>query len=447
MNRVLSALAAAALLMGASLRARLEAAVPVVWDGTAGPDVSADPDSNDKWRWEAGNWTKDGVLGQTAQATMGDTTGGRGGVDIVIGGGAQVYFDQNRPCPSDQVCVVGALGDFKPRSDLNGPSSLTIKEGALLSMVSKTDSDGRWMRVAADITLDNGTLRRTYSAPSGSGGQIFLGYQNEVLRNQKINVNVINGGRLENDGKLCFGRPDYFASAGGSGGHSPGIEVAMTINNGTLDLTGGGYPDYPFGLISGELLFAYEYEEGVGPKNEKYSINFTGPGSITVDPHYDNNAGQYLGGIYVIQQDSNGAYSPLGGAPDFYTPIGYEDLWNLGILQANGQSGMTGATFSNFFTTTGDKFNPNYTLTSLLAAPGLDGDYNEDGRVDAADYVVWRKSDGSAAGYTEWRTNFGRSGASGAALDGGSPVPEPASWVVLVFGFTATCLGRRYSRT
>ncbi len=46
--------------------------------------------------------------------------------------------------------------------------------------------------------------------------------------------------------------------------------------------------------------------------------------------------------------------------------------------------------------------------------PTLQGDYNTDGVVDAADYVVWRKTDGAnPAGYNTWRTNFGRT--SGAA--------------------------------
>jgi hypothetical protein len=35
------------------------------------------------------------------------------------------------------------------------------------------------------------------------------------------------------------------------------------------------------------------------------------------------------------------------------------------------------------------------------------GDFNSDGNVDAADYVWWRKNDGSSGGYDEWRANFG----------------------------------------
>jgi hypothetical protein len=59
-------------------------------------------------------------------------------------------------------------------------------------------------------------------------------------------------------------------------------------------------------------------------------------------------------------------------------------------------------------------------------AAGPSGDFNLDGKVDTADYVVWRKSDGSQAGYDEWRTNFGRTAGSGSSL-GGSAVPEPGS--------------------
>jgi hypothetical protein len=66
-------------------------------------------------------------------------------------------------------------------------------------------------------------------------------------------------------------------------------------------------------------------------------------------------------------------------------------------------------------------------LVLQVGAAGLPGDYNGNGVVDAADYVLWRKSPGSfggAGGYTTWRANFGKPGGSGL----GSPaVPEPTS--------------------
>ena len=394
----------------------LLAQVPVTWDGGNG-------------RWEATNWTKEGVSGLSASEAMGDNTGGLGGFAISIGGGAMVEYDPN---PGD----MGGLGDFKPRM-INGPGSLTIEEGAVLSMDSHSDEDGRWMRVGMDIILDNGTLRRTHSGSSASGGRIILGYRNELLPNQKINISVINGGRIENDAKMVFGDPALPPTEG----HSPGIEVAMTINNGTLDLTGGAdFPEF-FGLADGELVFFYEFEQGVGPKNEKYSINFTGPGTIIID-----------NGIFVAQEDADGAFSPLIGT-DLTIPITYQDLWGLGILQANGQSGKTGANFSTFFSTTGTVGEDNYTLTSLVAPAGVAGDYNDNGIVDAADYVLWRNGGPlenevdnpgtvNQADYTAWRARFGNGTGAGGALSG-SAIPEPATLACLLIAIAGLLLRGR----
>jgi len=58
----------------------------------------------------------------------------------------------------------------------------------------------------------------------------------------------------------------------------------------------------------------------------------------------------------------------------------------------------------------------------------LAGDFNHDGAVDAADYVVWRQTNGTQIGYDEWRTNFGRTGGTGTSANNsavGVAVPEP----------------------
>jgi hypothetical protein len=71
---------------------------------------------------------------------------------------------------------------------------------------------------------------------------------------------------------------------------------------------------------------------------------------------------------------------------------------------------------------------------TLEVVAGLAGDYNDDGSVDAADYVVWRKNDGTPEGYDTWRANFGET-ATGAG--GISTVPEPATLLALAIGFLA----------
>jgi hypothetical protein len=66
---------------------------------------------------------------------------------------------------------------------------------------------------------------------------------------------------------------------------------------------------------------------------------------------------------------------------------------------------------------------------------GPDGDYNGNGIVDSADYVVWRKSNGTPSAYTLWRNNFGATGSGAGAGVSSSPagaVPEPASWTLAI---------------
>ena len=58
------------------------------------------------------------------------------------------------------------------------------------------------------------------------------------------------------------------------------------------------------------------------------------------------------------------------------------------------------------------------------------GDFNGDGKVDAADYVIWRKYDGNdAAGYETWRANFGTPAGGGAAV---ATVPEPPAALLII---------------
>jgi hypothetical protein len=86
-------------------------------------------------------------------------------------------------------------------------------------------------------------------------------------------------------------------------------------------------------------------------------------------------------------------------------------------------------------------------------AAALPGDYNGNGAVDAADYVVWRKNNGLMSGatpaqgdgtgdgkvtvedYNFWRSNFGSGAGTGTALSAGAAVqavPEPPSLVLSV---------------
>lgn len=48
---------------------------------------------------------------------------------------------------------------------------------------------------------------------------------------------------------------------------------------------------------------------------------------------------------------------------------------------------------------------------SLTASGVIEGEYNRNGVVDVADFVVWRKTDGTPVGYDSWRAHFGETAA------------------------------------
>ena len=86
---------------------------------------------------------------------------------------------------------------------------------------------------------------------------------------------------------------------------------------------------------------------------------------------------------------------------------------------------------------------PQLSIDYQILPAGVPGDYNGNGAVDAADYVLWRNGgplqnevDGpgnvTAQDYIEWRARFGSTAGSGSQLGGATSVPEPGiSWLLL----------------
>jgi hypothetical protein len=83
-------------------------------------------------------------------------------------------------------------------------------------------------------------------------------------------------------------------------------------------------------------------------------------------------------------------------------------------------------------------------LSTSVISPDFDGDFNDDGVVDSADYVAWRNDDGTPAGYDAWRANFGRSVGTGALSN--SAVPEPAAGLAILSAVGVTLMQRRFRR-
>ncbi len=78
----------------------------------------------------------------------------------------------------------------------------------------------------------------------------------------------------------------------------------------------------------------------------------------------------------------------------------------------------------------------------------IPGDYNHNGSVEAADYVVWRNTlgqvgaglaadgDGNqqidAGDYVVWKLHFGQSIIGDSGTLANYPIPEPATWLLLL---------------
>jgi hypothetical protein len=127
---------------------------------------------------------------------------------------------------------------------------------------------------------------------------------------------------------------------------------------------------------------------------------------------------------------------------------------------ALGQSGTTwlyGVNQTTPLTTSlmtglGSSFTLNVPFQSVLAvlvnaAPSLPGDFNQDGIVNAADYVTWQNGLGAAysqGDYDIWRAHFGETLSAGMATS--FTVPEPSPQIVCLMGMTALCVYRKSNR-
>jgi hypothetical protein len=86
-------------------------------------------------------------------------------------------------------------------------------------------------------------------------------------------------------------------------------------------------------------------------------------------------------------------------------------------------------------------------LTQLSIIAPLEGDYDKDGVVDTADYVLWRKNpanNGGAEGFNTWRAHFGMTtGGGGGSAAMSTPVPEPATVLHIILWAGIVAAGRR----
>jgi hypothetical protein len=257
--------------------------------------------------------------------------------------------------------------------------------------------------------------------------------QSRVTLLADTTVDVASGSTLEFNHRLNLGGHQLGLSGGGT------VAINNTQNSdggggiavGSSVLTGGG-------TVGGDL--ANENGGTVAPGNS--------PGTLAVDGDYTQGAAGTLA-IEIAET-----------AFDRLVVNGQANLaGTLDVTLLDGFAPSNGATFDilDFSSVSGDFDTLNLptdfswdVTTGILSVgsggPGLHGDFNGNGTVDAADYTLWQ--DGLNTTYTQadyvvWRANFGRSAGGGAS----AAVPEPTCWMMLVITLvTMTGLSRRSAR-
>ncbi len=311
----------------------------------------------------------------------------------------------------------------------------------------------------------NGTIMvNTGSQLTLSGGTITANGFN--LSNTPARFNWTSGTLILNS-SVTFDPDNPASFTGETFGHELFLTNGKTFNvigdetlgfNEFFDLevdTGGSH------RVHGTLTVNPEGQLGIfGGTVNATSLNNIGPmyldaGTVTADSVTLNSSGQLN---YGLSSTTRGA--------------GY------GVLIANGHAALDGqliVTLSNFTPSAGNSFDlldwitasGSFNFISLPTLPSglvwdtsqlytsgilsvdLVGDYNHDGVVDAADYVVWRKGLGTTYtqnDYDVWRANFGQTApgaGSGSGAIANAAVPEPATLILLMFAIAGSCLRRR----
>jgi hypothetical protein len=256
---------------------------------------------------------------------------------------------------------------------------------------------------------------------SGSASQTMtLNVQNGVRLTTFSGINVESNGILQLSGGTLDAQ--FVEIVGGTLRGSGLITTGSGSVPGQVESRGGTVsPGNGIGTLSIEGRFA-------NAANSTLAIEL---GGLAAGSQYDQlliDGPAALGGTLQV---SLVGFTPFAG--DTFTIISADDVI--------GQ-------FSNLSLPAGFTWNVAYGSSNVILSvtgPGLIGDFNGDSKVDGADYVVWRKTDGSALRYANWRSHYGTGFGSGSGSNVAASVPEPAS-IVLLAAIPACAAGFRRRR-
>jgi autotransporter-associated beta strand protein len=326
---------------------------------------------------------------------------------------------------------------------------------------------------SATVTWNSDSFVSANLLLSAIGADATVDFQNPIDLNGAVRVVAVRDGTAAVDGVLS----GVVSGAGGSlQKNAPGTLIVTAAN--TYD--GGTIVD------NGQLLVNNTSGSGLGTGDVTVLDAATVGGNGTIGTVADASNVSVSAGGRVAPGTGAGTLTVFGNVT--FTTGAYFDvelagnaLGEFDRLAINGDVTLSGALdlqfIGSFVPEAGDSFvvlttsgNVTGTFASIAApsiagvgweavynansvvlnavAAGLAGDFNGDGTVDAADYVVWRKTGGTPEAYIAWRSNFGATQNPGLSGNhGGSPASVPEPGVVMLAGVAAVAAFVRRSRS
>jgi T5SS/PEP-CTERM-associated repeat protein/autotransporter-associated beta strand protein len=344
---------------------------------------------------------------------------------------------QNGGSVSDTFSSIGESVDGDGTVTVDGAGSTWTNSSSLSVGLSGTATlnitgGGRVTNVGSSIG----------SSPGSNGTVTVSGAGSTWLNSAALDVGFAGSGTLNIvDGGLVI-------AAALSGGNATS---SLHFSGGTLRITGTASASNTITLGGGGAL-----DISTPATTFTVTSNIGGPGGLTklgVGTLALTGANTYAGDTRIVAGTLNIGQAYLNNLADVYLSSGIsfglnysgidviESLFIGGAPQAVGTYGAIGSG-ADFPMTL-------FTGSGLLrvTSVGLPGDYNDDGAVNAADYVVWRKTDGSQAGFQMWQANFGKTLGTGAntlpnvTID--RAIPEPASALLLIMAWAAAVTIKR----
>lgn len=317
-------------------------------------------------------------------------------------------------------------------------SILTINGGSVSAATAFVGGSDTTSGAIGTLNVSSGSLSVT--------GAMKIWNSAVSLVNSKVNF---SGGSMSLGSLNTDGDATSFNWTGGTltiGGNnststfsSTGSGTASLVKTGTDTLTLSGANTYTGGTTVNAGLLTVT---GAAAK--------LGSGNVTVlDPGTGAGGGLSIQTGVLNAIGDNATLSLAGGSTPNVADVGLASLGagvndRIGALILGGIAQINGRTYGSS-TSTAMVQSDEYFLGGGMITVGLLGDYNADFTVNGADYVVWRKFDGSAAGYDAWRQNFGNTAPGGGSALGDAAVPEPTSILLMLAGSGALCQirGRR----